>query len=658
MHSSINKKNQAELMKKFYCVLAVACISFSASAQVLVQYGSHSITKDEFLRAYNKNKTAVDDREKAIREYVDLYTNFKLKVRAAEELRLDTLPQIQFDVANFREQIVENYLSNDEGVERLVNEAFDRMQKDRHLLIYSAPLTPNATPADTLKSFKAANDLYNAVKNGGDERSVIQSATAAGTQLRSGDLGFITAFTIPYEYENIVYALKPGEVSKPYRAKNGWRFFKLVEERPSVGRWRIAQILVAIPEGATADMRDALKKQADDLYKKLKQGENFAELAKNNSNDRTSNYNGGELPEFGTGTYTADFEKQVMQLKADGDISEPFLTSFGYHIIKRLAYKPTPAKKDDDVFMHDIKQKVMNDTRILAEKDLYALQVMKLVDAKKTKDAVEKDLFRYADSLMKEPTDERLKSFPVSSKKIVSFKNGYATGADWLRYARDNRMGTSPSSAESNQELWNKFLPYAAVNYYKNNLEAYNPDFKFQMQEFKEGNMLFEIMERNVWSKASNDSTALKSYYAAHAGNYRWAPSADVLIFNATTAKAAEDALLAAKKGAYWKDIAANSNNTLQADSGRYELSQITGANQVGTPAKNSYTAIVTNIDGSATFVKYVNVYPGNMQRNFEDARGLVINDYQQVLEQQWLTQLRKKYPVKVNETVLKDMVK
>jgi peptidyl-prolyl cis-trans isomerase SurA len=645
-------------MKKLYCVLGIACFSLSAGAQALVQYGSYSISKDEFLKAYNKNKAVVDDKEKAIREYVELYSNFKLKVKAAEELRLDTLPQIKFDVANFREQIVENYLSNDEGITRLVGEAFDRMQRDKHVYIYSAPLTANASPEDTLKAYKAVNDLYAAVKSGGDGQAVIQAATANKIALRSGDLGYITAFTIPYEYENIVYALKPGEVSKPYRARNGWRFFKMIEERPSVGRWRIAQIMIAVPQDATPEMKIASKQKADELYAKLKSGDNFAELAKNNSNDRTSNLNGGELPEFGTGTYTADFENQVVQLKSDGDISAPFLTGFGYHIIKRLGFRPTPSTKDDEVFMHDLKLKVLNDSRVHAEKELYALQIMRKVEAKKTKDAIEKDLFRYADSIMKNPSDEYLKSTPISNKKILSFKNGYATGADWLLYVRDNKMGTTPGNMDTNKEIWDRFVPYAAVNYYKQHLETYNPDFKFQMQEFKEGNMLFEIMERNVWSKAGNDSIALKNYYQQHAGNYKWAPSADVLIFNATTAKAAEEALTAAKRGTYWKDIAANSNNTLQADSGRYELSQITGANQVAAPTKNSYTAIVTNIDGSATFVKYVNIYPGNMPRSFEDARGLVINDYQQVLEQQWLAQLRKKYPVKVNEAVLKDIMK
>jgi peptidyl-prolyl cis-trans isomerase SurA len=231
-------------------------------------------------------------------------------------------------------------------------------------------------------------------------------------------------------------------------------------------------------------------------------------------------------------------------------------------------------------------------------------------------------------------------------------------GAEWLTYVKEHKNYNSPSTNETNRQLWEKFIPAAAVNYYKNHLEEYNPEFRFQMQEFKEGNMLFEIMERNVWSMASNDTVGLLKHYNAHKNNFKWASSADVLIFNCTTAKVAEDAMTALKKGKDWRTVAEENATTLQADSGRYEISQIIGANYAVAPTRNSYTSIVTNIDGSATFVKYVNIYPANQQRSFEEARGLVINDYQQVLENKWLAALKKKYPVRVNEMMLKTMIR
>ena len=177
------------------------------------------------------------------------------------------------------------------------------------------------------------------------------------------------------------------------------------------------------------------------------------------------------------------------------------------------------------------------------------------------------------------------------------------------------------------------------------------------MDEFKEGNMLFEIMERNVWGKAINDSAGLLKFYQAHAANFKWAESADVLIFNCSTAKIAEETITALKKGKNWRILSEEKDAALQADSGRYEISQIIGANYASSPVKGAYTAIVTNVDGSATFVKYVNIYAANQQRSFDEARGLVINEYQQLLEQQWLTELKKKYPVRINEHMIKEML-
>ncbi|RYY65227.1 MAG: hypothetical protein EOO13_17475, partial [Chitinophagaceae bacterium] len=617
-----------------------------------MSYGNNTISKDDFLRAYNKNKTATDNNEAAVREYVDLYTNFKLKVKAAEELHLDTLPQIQFDVNNFRQQIIENYLSNQKGIDRLVDESFTRLQKDKHVIHFSIPISAGANNADTLRTYKAIEELYNSLKKNGDHNAVLKEGPAVSAGVRNSDLGYITAFTVPYEYENIIYGLKSGEVSKPYRSKTAWHIFKLTEERPSAGRWRIAQILISAPDGSGEAILNAAEQKAQKIYKQAIGGDNFGELAKEFSNDRMSNLTGGELPEFSTGSYNTDFENQVFALKNDGDISRPFKTAFGYHIIKRMGFRATPTDKSDEVFISDLRQKILKEPRVNTEKEIFTKEIIAKTGMKKTKEANEKDLFRFADSLMNNPTEAQTRAFPISKKNILQFKDGSVKGSEWLAYVRDSRSGTEQAGA-SNKELWDKFLSYAAVNYYKSKLENYNTDFKFQMQEFVEGNMLFEIMERNVWSKASNDSAGLLKHYNAHRENFKWAASADVLIFNCNTAKAAQDAMTALKKGKNWRVIAAEAANGLQADSGRYEISQISGVNQANTPAKDTYTAIVTNIDGTATFVKYVTLYPANQQRSFADSRGLVINDYQQVLEQQWIAELRKKYPVKVNENIL-----
>ena len=647
-------------MKKFYLVFLLAAANGAAYSQTFITYGNNSISKQEFLKAYNKNKTQVADKEKSLREYVELYSNFKLKVKAAEELRLDTLSQIQYDIRNFRDQVMDNYLSDEKGIDKLTNEAFVRSQQDRHVIHFYAPVGAAASAADTTKTYNAVMGLYTALKAGSaDEIALVQKYAGNPAIIKRTDVGFITAFTVPYEYENIIYGLNIQEISKPYRSKNGWHMFKVTRERHNPGKWKIAQVLVAIDPNANDAAKAAAQKKAGEVYTLLKNGEPFSTVAKTYSDDKLSYLNGGELPEFGTGAYAADFENEILKLKTDGDISQPFLTSFGYHIIKRMGHSPTPASPSDEPYMFDLKQKVMKDTRVIAEKEKYTKDIIAKVGTRKLNTVKDADLFRYADSLMKNPSLEQTSTFPISNKKVLRVKDEELKGSDWLAFVRDYKTNLSEYKAETNKQLWDKFTEVSALNYYKKHLEEYNPDFKFQMQEFKEGNMLFEIMERNVWGKAINDSAGLRKHYNAHASNFKWAASADVLIFNCSTAKIAEETMTALKKGKNWRAIAdeQTSSGSLQADSGRYEITQIIGANYANAPAAGSYTAIVTNIDGTSTFVKYVTIYEANQPRSFEEARGLVINEYQQVLEQQWLAELKKKYPVHVNEKMIPEML-
>ena len=451
--------------------------------------------------------------------------------------------------------------------------------------------------------------------------------------------------------------MKPGQVSKVYRTKNAWHLFKVIEDRKSIGKWKVAQILFTYPPDAGEEIRTATLKKADSVYKLLSDGADFTKLAKEVSDDKLTYMRGGEMPEFGTGRYDLNFEKEVFKLKADNEITKPFTTAYGVHIVKRIAFAPTPTDKESAGLQFELKQKLMQDPRINEAKESFAKEVIALIGYKKTTAVKDAELFRYADSVAKSPATADPDKYPISNKTIVTFRKGSTKGSDWLKFVKEYKGNVEQYKGESNPELWNKYVTYSSLEYYKNHLEEYNVDFLYQMKEFKEGNMLFEIMERNVWSKAAADSVGLLSQYNANKTKYKWAASADVLIFNSTNEKLANEALDALKKGKPWREITDVSEATVQADSGRYELTQITDPSSKGIPADNSYSAVIKNSDGSATFVKYLKVYPPDQQRNFEEARGLVINDYQNVLEKKWLETLRKKYPIKINEAVVKEMI-
>lgn len=616
-------------MKKTFLFFIFACLSSGISSQTLFTYGNNAVTKSEFLRAYNKNKTAVPDKAIAIREYLDLYIKFKLKVKAAKDIRIDTFASITNDLQNFRSQIEESYLNDESQVNKLVEEAFERSQKDIHV---AYAFFPSKDYSDSL----AVDNAHKLSKE------------------KWTDIGFITIFSLPYDFENIIYKLRPREESKPYRTKNGFYIFRSIEERKALGKITAAQILIALPEGTKAEDKINTLRIADSVYKSLLAGADFGEAAKNISNDKMTYMSGGIMPEFGVGKYSPDFENKVFAIEKDGEITSPFPTQFGFHIVKRISITEIPPDKNES-YLYALRQQVLQDTRITSAKEKFVTAVLKKLNYKKNAAINENNLWKVTDS------------FIVSNKKITvaglnagtilfSLNNQNVKVSDWQSFVKAHRA-TGTNHLETNPELMKKFITATALENYKKKLPDLNPEFKYQLQEFKDGNMLFEVMERNVWNKASTDSTGLINYYKQHSTTYKWNESADAILISCSSEKLAKDVAEQFKKGKSWKSVAEENVSQLQADSARYELVQLPVKPNTKLVEGMITDPVVNENDGTATIVKILKIYPANQQRNFEEARGLVINDYQNYLEEKWIEQLKKKYPVKINEQVLRSLL-
>ena len=210
----------------------------------------------------------------------------------------------------------------------------------------------------------------------------------------------------------------------------------------------------------------------------------------------------------------------------------------------------------------------------------------------------------------------------------------------------------------NNAALLDKFITTSVMDYYKKHLEDYNADFRYQMEEFKDGNVLFEIMERNIWGKASSDVNGLQKHYNENKSKYLWNASANIILFNCASKAIADDARAALVNGKDWKKIAEESNNNIQVDSGRFELSQIPATIDSKTAEGFVSEIVVSPVDGNTSFIKLIHQYNANLQRSFDEAKGMVINDYQNILEEKWIGELKNKYPVKINEAVFQSLLK
>ncbi len=640
-------------MKKFFLLAGLSLITSVTFSQALFTYASQVVSKDEFLKAFNKNNTSVTNKNTALREYLDLYIKFKLKVKAARDMHLDTLSNINTDLKIFRTQIEDNYLNDEKEVNALTDEAYARSQKDVHITHLYVPLDKQG--ADTAKISKGVQDAFNALIKNASFEDVVQQLKTKSITASWADAGFITVFSLPYEFENIVYQLKPGQVSKAYRSKNGYHFFKNMEEREAAGKIKIAQILIAMPANADYNQKNTALKVADSVYKSLRAGADFSATAKAISDDKNTYMNGGVLPEFSPGSYDPVFESKAFALKKNDQITVPFLTSYGYHILKRLGNTPVPQDKNNAEYISSLKQQVQQDSRITAAKEKFIKEILKKLGYKKNMSINQTALWRITDSFI--VSNKRIASGNLNEKTLFhTFNNNKVTVGDWLKFVKDYK-NSSAYKGESYDDLMRKFISDGALELYRKKLEHYDPDFKYQLQEFKDGNMLFEIMERNVWSKASTDSAGLLKFYNDNKTKYYWKESADVVLISCANEKVARLAADQLRSGKNWHQLTEDSSLQVQADSGRYELYQVpVKLNSKITP-ETVTEPLVNDADGTASFVKVIRVYAPHQSRTFEQARGLIINDYQNLLEDKWMQQLKKKYPVKVNEKVFKSLL-
>jgi peptidyl-prolyl cis-trans isomerase SurA len=634
-------------------IAIAAALFFSVhllSAQTLFTYGKESVSVKDFLRAYNKNNTDPQTKQ-SLANYLDLYIASRLKIKEAKARGYDTLPQLVADLENLRNQILPSYLNDAAGTKRLVDEAFVRSQKDIHLAHIFIANSQNGL-LDTMLAFDKAKSVYAKLQKGENFADVAkQLSDDPSAPLNGGDLGFITVFTLPYELENLAYGTPVGKLSAIYHSKAAYHIFKNVEERKALGRMKAAQILLAFPPNSDPAVQASVKHLADSLYDRLQKGDDFGKLAAAFSNDVISANANGLIPDFGIGQFDPTFENVVYSLK-NGEISKPFLTAHGYHIVKRIEQLPVSTDKNDEKALQLLKEKIQTNDRIKTLQGELAQKILKEAAFKKAAFNTT-ELYAFTDSVI----EHKKPAIPVrinTTSALFKLGDRLINAQDWLTYAQTFRYKTDGSGIKKQPELWDEFVQNTAIDYYKKHLENYNEEFRQQMNEFRDGNLFFEIMQREIWGPAQSDSAALAQYYKKNKAKYHWKESADAVLFYANDAENAKQLVEAVRKDPKkWKELVAEMSEKIAADSSRFELAQIPNAANVILKEGLITEPVINKTDNTATFAYILHLHPSGEARSFAEAKGLVINDYQTELEKQWVAKLKKKYPVVINQKAL-----
>lgn len=657
------------MRKPLLSVLLLAAIAGTGRAQTLFSYGSSPVTKQEFLRVYQKNSLnkKPDFSEPALREYLDLYSLFRMKVREAEKQKLDTLESIQRELDNYRRQLAKNYLTDEQVTNKMVREAYDRSKEEvrvAHILIM-APA--NLSPEDTLARYRKIDSIYNLVTKGkGDFAALAKEFSEdRGSKDNGGDIGYMTALQTIYSFENVVYGTPKGKVSPPFRTQFGYHIVKVLDRRPSAGEVKVAQIMVAAPQSKGQEGIAVAQKKMDSIRAELKKGVPFEELAKKYSDDKYTAAEGGVMPQFGTGRMTPAFEQAAFALKKPGDVSQPVQTEYGLHLIKLLGKYPL---KPFDSVSSQLKRKVDNDSRAQMARDIYFQKVKEKNGFKEypaNLDEITKVMAKVPDTGADANTF-KLTDFKSMEKPIFSLGGRNYTQQDFVAYAynltRGRMMGPKAAVVK---DIYNMYTGMVINDYQEHKLVEENPDFKNLMEEYRDGIMLFELMDRNVWGKASRDSAGLSTFFGQNKGKYLWDPGFKGAVYRFKDQASLDKGLkLIGKNNGSVKDeeMVKELNSEAIPDAvninrSRYEFSRFTDVPQASI-AKGKASAPVKNSDGSFTVVVADEIYNTPSPKTLDEARGYVVAEYQDYLEKNWNAKLRKEYPVKVDETVFKSMIK
>ena len=480
-------------MKKFSFIV-VCSLSLTLFSQkndpVLFSINDDPVLVSEFKRVYEKNIDIVDEDAKDIDKNLDLYINFKLKVKEAYALKLDTLSSYKNELNMYRKQLLEPYLQDETFHKQLVEEAYKRTKEEvraSHILVM---FPKKGMTRDSLFLLKKLEDARNKIMSGASFEEVAKEVSEdPSVEINGGDLGYFSAFRMVYPFEDVAYLTQVGSVSKPFKTRFGYHILKVTDRRASKGMFKVAHILAN-------DRSIVGKVSIDSAYTALVKGATFTDVAKRFSDDVGSASRGGELDKFGTGTMVEPFENAVRALKQEGDYSKPFKTKYGWHIVKLLKKYPV---ESFETLERELDRKVASSGRGALATEAVINRLKKKYVIKQNRPVVDKILSD------KEVTDTTKELFSINSKKF--------TLKSYLDFHKFNKTTNAYSKFSS-------FLNHSLIAYYKNDIQHNNEDFKATFREYKEGLLLFELMQKKIWTKASRDTDGLENFFRDHSKIY------------------------------------------------------------------------------------------------------------------------------------------
>ncbi|MBU2928340.1 peptidylprolyl isomerase [Winogradskyella psychrotolerans] len=638
-----------KLIIKCLCLVFFA-LNFSFSQDkdaVLLKVNGEPIMASEFLRVYNKNLDLVqDESQKDVDGYLKLFTEYQLKLKEAKRLKLDEDKTYQREFSRYKKQLISNYISENKVTDALVVEAYERSNIDinaSHILVRL-----DASAKDTLNAYNEVLALRKRVLEEGYDK--VKAEMHNGSTIFLEDLGYFSAFKMVYAFETAAYNTTEGEISMPFRTQFGYHVVKVNDRRPSRGTVTVAHIMVNL------NSKDSLANpegRINDIYKKVMQGESFDALAKQFSEDKSSAREGGKIAPFKSGQLSSpEFEDVAFNLEKDGDISEPFKTAYGWHIVKRLNLQPIePLENVKSAF----ESKVKRDSRS------QLIQEALVNKLKSQYEVTYNDKAKpYFTSILSKEFYNRQWNLPADFKAdetLFTIKDTAFTYEDFGKHLMNAQRiyarNTIPFTVIIDKEF-DSFFEKSILQYREDNLEVENLEYANILKEYRDGLLLFDLMEKEVWNKASKDSVGIETYYDKNKEKYQWTERIEAVIASSADKSKMKKILKMMKKGKSEDEIKDELNTQ-----DKQNVIFTKGTYAIDNPILPSDLEVKQGVSDiykhheSYHVIDVLAVLPAG-QKTLEEAKGNVINDYQAEIEANWVNDLYERFDVEVNQETLK----
>ena len=627
---------------------------------VLLEFSQSTVTQSEFERVYAKNnggrEIAATHTPAQFRDYLTLYVNFKRKVFEAEALGLDTLPAFKQEFNSYKQQLTQPYLAAKDVEDQLIEEAYERsgfLVDASHLLI---SVDANASPADTLAAYNRISLLRDSIVNKGKDFGAMAAkySTDPSAVQNQGRLGYFSAFDMVYPFESGAFNTQPGQVSMPVRSQFGYHIIFVHDKIVNEGKKKAAHIIVRVGERYSAATEEEAEKKIREIYGLLQQGGNFAELARQYSDDPSSAPNGGDL---GVNRLLPEMETLRLQLN-EGEYSEPFTTRFGWHI---LAVTEVEKRQTFAEARPQLKQRIARDSRSQLSRDALIQRIKTEGKYQLSEANWQAFVAQLDDRFSRGAWEPDTAKQAIYDQTLFTLANGEVTRTvqDFVTYYRRTRlrrMGMTTEDAANS--VYQAYLEEQLLQYEETQLPLKNPDYRYLLQEYRDGILLFTLMEQKVWKKAVEDTAGLKAFYEANPDSFYRQRMVEVTEYRSSERAALEEVKTLLDQGRSRTEIDSLLNQEsairLRATTMLYEEGKDNVPASLFTGDAGTRSEVME--DGSFfRLMVSTKTFPEGVQP-LSNVKSEAITRYQDYLEQQWLTELAAKYPVKINENVFKKL--